>query len=398
MSIRLPNAWAVALLAALAGLALGGGTAIVRAVSTPWQTGDLVTAGRTGDGRGPRAEPDATHHAFGSMRLGEAGVHEFTIRNAGDEPLELTRGATSCTCTISDFEAAEGGDPAGMKRVPPGGTTRVKIQWKGKGGGGPFRQQATIFTNDPARPEMVFVVEGLLVPSWRAEPEAVVLSRLSQTVGEQAAVRIFTYGEQPPAVAAMSIDHPEAAQFFSLASSPLSTADTAAEPRATGGVTVTLDVRPGLPLGRLQQTITVVLRTPEELVVQIPVVGTVSGDLALAGAAWDSSQQALVLGTVSGRTGLRTQVFLTTKGPHRDRIHPVLRDVVPAALQVEIGESRPVGSGTVIRTPITIVVPPGSPTSNHLCSSQAAAGRIVLDTGLPETPSFTIPVCIAIGP
>lgn len=398
MPIRLPNPWAVALLAALAGFAFGGGTVAVRAVTTPWQTGDLVAGGSRPDGRGPRAETDVTQHAFGTIRLGDTGAHDFTIRNAGDEPLELTRGATTCTCTISDFEAAPGGAADAVKRVSPGTATRVRIQWKGKGSGGPFRQQATIFTNDPARPEIVFVVEGLVVPSWRAEPEAVVLSRLSSTVGEQAVVRIFTYGQQPPSVAGLSIDHPEAAQFFSLSSTPLAAAETAADPQATGGVTVAVDVRPGLPLGRLQQTITAVLRTPEELVVQIPVVGTVSGDLALAGAAWDSSQQAVVLGTVSGRTGLKTQMFLTTKGPHRDRVRPVLREVVPASLQVEIGDSRPVGSGAVVRTLITIIVPPGSPASNHLCSTQAAAGRIVLDTGLPDTPSLTIPVCIAIGP
>lgn len=398
MPIRLPSPWMVALFAALAGLICGSGSAVVRAVSTPWQTGDLVTAGRRADGRGPRADTDSTRHAFGSVRLGESGGHEFVIRNSGDEPLELTKGATSCTCTISDFESAEGGDPDAMKLVQPGAATRVKIQWKGKGSGGPFRQQATIFTNDPARPEIVFVVEGVLVPTWRAEPEAVVLSRLTQTVGEQATVRIFTYGEQPPKVTALSIDHTEAAQFFSLSSTPLAAADIASDPQATGGVAVAVDVRPGLPLGRLQQTITAVLQTPEEHVVQVPVVGTVSGDLALAGAAWDSSRQAMMLGTVSSKTGLKTQVFLTTKGPHRDRVRPVLREVVPAAIQVEIGETRPVGSGAVVRTPITIVIPPGSPTANHLCSSQAAAGRIVLDTGLPDTPSFTIPICIAIGP
>lgn len=393
-----PHPWTVAVVAAVVGLAFGGGTAAVRAVVTPWQTGDLVPGGRRADGHGPRAETDSTRHAFGSVPLGDGGAHDFVIRNAGDEPLELTKGATSCTCTISDFEASEGGSPDAVKRVPPGATTRVKVQWKGKGSGGPFRQQATIFTNDPARPEIVFVVEGTLVPAWRIEPEAVVLSRLSQTGGEQAAVRIYTYSGQPPEVASLSIDHPDPAQFFSLSSAPLPATEVALDPQATGGVAITIEVRPGLPLGRLQQTITAVLRTPDEHSIPIPVVGTVGGDLALAGAAWDSSRQALLLGTVSSKTGLRTQVFLTAKGPNRDRVRPVVREVVPASLDVQIGDTRPIGAGAVVRTPITIVVHPGSPAANHLCSTQAAAGRIVLDTGLPDSPSFTIPVCVAIGP
>jgi hypothetical protein len=131
---------------------------------------------------------------------------------------------------------------------------------------------------------------------------------------------------------------------------------------------------------------------------ELPFEGVVAGDLALAGAAWDSSHQILSLGTVSGKKGLRTQLFLTAKGPHRDAVRPVVREVVPDSLQVDIGESKPVGTGGVVRTPLTIVVPPGSPPANNLCSEQAPPGRIVLDTGHPDTPTLTIRVCIAIGP
>jgi hypothetical protein len=118
----------------------------------------------------------------------------------------------------------------------------------------------------------------------------------------------------------------------------------------------------------------------------------------LAGAAWDSSHQVLSLGTVSGKTGLRTQLFLTAKGPHRESVRPVIREAIPPSLQVDIGESKPVGSGAVMRTPLTIVIPPGSPPANNLCSEQATAGRIVLDTGHPDSPTLTIRVCVAIGP
>jgi hypothetical protein len=118
----------------------------------------------------------------------------------------------------------------------------------------------------------------------------------------------------------------------------------------------------------------------------------------LAGPAWDSSRQILSLGTVSGKTGFRTQLFLTSRGPHRDLVRPAVREVVPGSLQVEIGESKPVGSGGVVRTPLMVVVPPGSPPANNLCSEQAPSGRIVLDTGHPDTPTLTIHVCIAIGP
>jgi hypothetical protein len=398
MHLRTPNPWAVAVFALAVGAGLGAGTAVVRSASSPWQVGDFRPGAAADAADGPRAETPETQYAFGTIGTSETGSHEFTIRNAGVEPLSLTKGATSCTCTISDFERSEGGDPDGAKTVPAGGVTKVKVQWKGKGGGGPFRQQATIFTNDPRRPEIVFVVEGRVVPTWKAMPEAVVFSRLSATTGDRAVVRIYTFGSAPPSAVEASIDHPQAAQFFSLATTPMAAAEVAEEPGATGGMTLAMEIKPGLPLGPLRQTIAVSFRMPEAVTAEIPLEGIVAGDLALAGAAWDSSHQILSLGTVSGKTGLRTQLFLTAKGPHRDLVRPVVREVVPDSLQVDIGESKPVGTGGVMRTPLTIVVPPGSPPANNLCSEQAPPGRIVLDTGHPDTPTLTIRVCIAIGP
>lgn len=384
-------------MALVVGAGIGAAAAVVRSATTPWRIGDFRPGGDATGSAGPRAETTATEHAFGTIGMGATGSHEFLIRSVGTEPLTLTKGATSCTCTVADFDRAEGGDPDGAKVVPPGESTRVKIAWKGKAAG-PFRQRATIFTTDPRRPQIEFTVAGTVVPTWKSVPDAVVFSRLSPTTSDRAEVRVFTYGVGRPDVAGVSLDDPQAAQFFSLATAPLPEADVAAEEGATGGLLLTVETRPGLPLGPLRRKILLDLRLPEAVVAELPLEGTVAGDLALAGAAWDSSRQVLSLGTVSGKAGLRTQMFLTAKGPHRDAVRPVVREVVPGSLQVEIGASKPVGSGGVVRTPLTIVVPPGSPPANNLCSEQAAPGRIVLDTGHPDTPSLTIRVCIAIGP
>jgi hypothetical protein len=338
-----------------------------------------------------------TQYAFGTVGVGAKGAHEFLIRNTGDAPLELTRGATSCTCTVSDFEESEGGS-SGAKVVPPGGSTKLKVQWRGKGDGGPFRQQASVATNDPRRPQIAFVVEGIVVPTYKAIPSSIVLPKLSAGSGEQATVRIFTYGKEPPAVDSLTTTDEKTAQLYSLTSTPLTSAEVATETGATGGFQITADIRPGLPIGPLRQTIKAVFRIPEEVTAEIPVEGSVTGDLALAGKAWDSSHEALSLGTVSSRKGSQTELFLTAKGPHRAEVKPVVREVIPNSLQVVIGEGKPVGSGNVIRIPLAITIPPGSAPSNHICSPQAPAGRIVLDTGHPDSPTLTIPVCVAIIP
>jgi len=395
--MRLPNAWVVAGFAAILGAAVGGGIATLQAATRPWRAGDFAAASNRSSGPAPQVEVPETQFAFGSVGVGAKGSHEFVIRNTGVAPLELTKGATSCTCTVSDFEETEGGSKD-AKVVQPGESTRLNVQWRGKGEGGPFRQQASVLTNDPARPQIAFVVEGTVVPTYKAVPTFITLPKLSTSLSEQATVTIFTFGQEQPTVDSLSATEEKTAQFYSLASAALEPAELATQAGATGGFRITADIRPGLPIGTLRQTIKVVFRMPEEVTAEIPVEGSVTGDLALAGKAWDSSRESLMLGTVSSRTGAETSLFLTVKGPHRADVRPVARTVVPNALQVVIGEGKPVGSGNVVRIPLTITIPPGSPPANHIGSEQAPAGKIVLDTGHPDSPTLTIPVCIAIVP
>ena len=399
MTLRTPRAWTVAAFAILVGAILGSGTAMLESLARPFRIGDFAP-GAIGVKDGPLPVVDASEimHDFGSVGVGATGFHEFVVGNSGRAALVLTRGATSCTCTVSDFEASEGGSPGRTKTVEPGSSTKIKVQWRGKGDGGPFRQQATILTNDPRRPEIAFMVEGIVVPTWKAFPESVVLSKLSTGASTEATVKLFTFGAEPPVVTATSLQDAQASHFFSVFSSPLEPADIRSEPGATGGILLTLKVQPGLPIGPIKQVIQIVLRIPEEVTIDLPLEGSVSGDLALAGSAWDSSRQVLALGTVSSRVGLSTQLFLTAKGPHREAVHPIVREVVPPSLEILIGEAKPVGSGSVIRIPLTITIPPGSSSVNHLGSPQAPAGRIVLETGLPESPTLTILICVAIGP
>jgi hypothetical protein len=394
--MRLPSAWFVTVVAACLGAAVGGGIVIVEAALRPWRAGDFTVASRP-TGPAPAVEVPETQFAFGTVGVGAKGFHEFVIRNAGAAPLELTKGATSCTCTVSDFDEQEGGS-TGPKVVPPGGSTKLKVQWRGKGDGGPFRQQASVLTNDPARPQIAFVVEGTVVPTYKAVPTFITLPKLSTSSTERVVVTFFTFGKEQPAVDSVTLTEEKTAAFYTVHAAPLEPAAVATETGATGGFLVTVDILPGLPIGPLRQTIKVVFRMPEEVVAEIPVEGSVAGDLAVAGRAWDSSREALLLGTISSRSGTQTDLFLTAKGPHRADVKPVVREVVPDSMQVIIGVGKPVGSGNVIRIPLSITIPPGSAPANHICSTQASAGRIVLDTGHPDSPTLTIPVCLAIIP
>jgi len=398
MRVRGPEAWQVAVFALAVGGAVGVGTAVLDAALRPWQIGGFRPGTTAPDEALPRAEAAATQHAFGTVGTGAKGSHVFTIRNTGRAPLTLTRGASSCSCTIGEIGGAEGKGADARAVVPPGGSAPVTVQWTGKGPGGPFRQQVTILTDDPRRPEIALVVEGTVVPTWKAVPEAVVLPRLSAGSGTSAGVTVFTFGTAAPTVKAAGVEGDAADGAFAVTTAPLTAAALAAETGATGGFRVDVGIKPGLPLGRLRRTITVTFDMDGEVTAGIPLEGDVAGDLVIAGAAWNTTRQSLMLGAVSGKAGLTTQLFITAKGPHAAAVRPVVRETVPGSLAVRVGEPRPVGGGGSLRIPLEIAIAPGSGPVNHLCSESGPPGKIVIETGHPDVPTLTIPVCVSIGP
>ena len=397
--MHMSNPWFVAGCSAGAGLVAGVAIAGLSALLIPARIGDLAPTDTrlATDADAPVAETPETTFSFGQIAVGASGEHEFTIRNAGPVPLELAKGATSCTCTVSDFEESEGGS-ADKKIVLPGASAGLKVKWRGKGDGGAYRQSASIATNDPRRPQIAFIVEGTLVPSYVAVPSGVALPKLAPSASHEATVRVFTFGKEPPTVASLALSEEKTARLYSLASAPLTTAEIERMKGATGGFRIDVEVRPGLPLGTVRQGIKAVFRMPDEITAEIPIEGTVTGDFSFAGAGWDSTREALMLGTVAARTGTTATLFMTVKGPHRGAVRPTVREVVPSSLVVTVGEPKPVGSGNVVRIPLTVAIPPGSPAVSHAGTELSPAGRIFLDTGHPETPSLEIRVCATVVP
>ena len=397
MKIRFPNPWLVATAAGLLGGLTGISTAVIMAASTPLRTAATAAAGLAAEGPQPQLETDATVHEFGRVAVGGSGSHEFTIRNTGDAPLVLTKGATSCTCTVSDFSGPGSGDGS-SRTVPPGSSTTVRIEWKGKGGGGPFRQRATILTNDPKRPEVAFSIEGQVVPLWRAEPSVIALTGLSASSPTETTAALFTFGARAAELIDCRVVADKLTDLVTVSAEPLPPDTVEGETGATGGFRLTLQFATGLPLGKLRGDVETIIRLDgEELTITIPLEGTVTGDFTVVGQAWDKRAKAVRLGTVSRREGLVTKLFVMAKGPGRDQVRPAVKEVIPAGLEVEVAPPQPIGDGGLIRIGLTLSISSGSATANNLCTEAATAGKIVLETGHPDTPELTIPVCVAIA-
>jgi hypothetical protein len=110
----------------------------------------------------PKAVTGERVHSFNAMGINEERKHSFHIENKGQAPLLLTRGATTCKCTISNLANRE---------VPPGGSADIELSWTPRKIDPAFEQTAVIQTNDPELAEIQFRVIGKVVEQFVVLPE-----------------------------------------------------------------------------------------------------------------------------------------------------------------------------------------------------------------------------------
>jgi hypothetical protein len=386
--------WLILALAAIAGIAGGIGAAVVRQRLVPWDPTLLRSSGHLAQPSRsvpqPKVQFDTAEFTFGVMDSMGTDRHEFVLRSVGSAPLILTKGSTSCKCTISEVSE---------KPIPPGHSAKVTVQWSGKGNLGEFQQTANILTNDPARPQITLTVSGRLTTSVRFDPPELVFTRI--TAGEKAKgkIRLYGYLAEPFQVRDFKVDNPKVAGLFDFHSHPLSAEQLKEDQDAKAGYEVEVAVKPGLPVGPLREKILLSTSYSSHPTVELPISGRVCSEIAIVGRGWVEENGLLDLGTVSSRTGGRYTLSLFAGGPHHAEIKYGPVEIDPECLDVlnvEIGQTTPVNKGSMSQTTLTITIPPGSPPANHLGSDTGKLGQIKIKTSHPNVPMLRILVRFAV--
>ncbi|NUQ61958.1 MAG: DUF1573 domain-containing protein [Pirellulales bacterium] len=388
--------WIVVSVAAILGLGVGVGSALVRLEQAPWDGSAAPTkpnesAATIPTGPHPTAVAETDKHDFGALDSHATGRHSFVIKNTGQAVLKLTKGSTSCKCTASLL-----GDNAESADVPTGGSTEVTLEWKGKGFKGPFNQTATINTNDPEHPRLTFTISGRIVTAVSIAPTNLVLSGI--TAGEPATgeLKLFGYLEKPLKITGYEVTDKTTADKFDLAFEPLPPEEIAKEQDARSGQIVRVTVKPGLPLGAFQQKI--VLKTDAENAptVEIPVQGTISSEIAIIGSGWDDGRQILSLGTVSSQAGLERTIRILVRGPERNDVKIKPLSATPSLLQVETGIPTEWQGGQVVQIPLTVRIPKGARPAHYLGTDEDKLAQITLETTHSKAPQLRLLVRFAV--
>ena len=331
----------------------------------------------------PRVEvPGGTTYTFGNMKLGESMSHEFPFRNAGNGPLVLSVGETTCKCTIGNLEKSI---------LEPGEETMIKLTWTPKAPSIDFSQSATIKTSDPLKGEVQLGIVGKVGQSIVFSPSSLSLGDFSSTETSTHKVRVFSHLDGVT-VESLAWSDPESSKYVTFAKTDIDPATDPDNEKAFKAYEYSVTIKPGMRIGPLNGRILATTSMQDKLdPIELPVSGRITGDMELIGGpSFDAPKATLTMGNVSRKEGTQVRLQLSMQGADRASAAPKVVSVVPAgSLEVEIGESRDSESRRLF--PIIFKVPKGAPVATYPGSNPKNFGKVIIK---PSENSAEVPIYI----
>jgi hypothetical protein len=336
---------------------------------------------------GPRINVPERNYDFGTMQRGTSKSHEFLIRNIGTAPLKLRKGSVTCKCT--EFMVPE------STPIPPGESTYVRVEWSAKSDNGPFRQTATVIAeNDPITPQVELTISGTIMAVSGVEPNELLFDKLA--VGESKAAQVFVMAmlQDDLAVSEPTLTDPATRDKFDIKIEPAEH-DALPNKLARNGVRITVTAKPGLPLGRFDQWLSLRTNLKDAEKLEIPVAGSVVGDISVHGIKWNDERGVLNMGMLKSSEGGRENLNLVVRGPDAATTEFQVKSIEPAELKVTVGKPKHV-KDNLVHVPVEVSVPAGTRPMVRLETVQGDAGRVVLSTTNPKIKELSLGVRFAV--
>jgi hypothetical protein len=333
----------------------------------------------------PRVSVDGPQFDFGTMQRGTTKSHEFVFHNVGHGPLTLRVGNTSCKCTLGSVPA----DP-----IPPGGQVSVTLEWTAKINAGPFRQTASVITNDPTQSRVELQVDGKVTEATGVMPSDFIFDKVTAGESKSAEVFVMAMTQDDLQVGEPVLSSAETKQYFDVRVEPVEKS-ALPNPDAKQGVKITVTAKPGLPLGRFDQWLKVSTNIEDAKKLEIPILGRVLGNISVHGRLWNEEQETLRLGTVKSEEGTSATLNVVIRGEGADATRLSVESSDPPELVAKLGEPKHL-SPTLVHVPLVVEIPPGTPPMARLETEQSEAGKIVLKTTSKEAAEMVLHVRFAV--
>jgi hypothetical protein len=237
----------------------------------------LMTPGAlsgTSDGPAPSVsvEPSLVHD-FGVMSQLKTGRRQWTIRNDGPGVLELMGGEPACSCTVMNLKK---GSKVSLK---PGETYKVDVEWETRQNVDAYKKSASIFTNDPRKPELSFVVQGQVKPPLLlVPPDGVIDARTVSNDGpHQVGALLGSPDRDELKLTSVTVSRPD---LLEVKTRPLGD-EGMKKSSVKAGYEIEITIKPTPKLGAFTEE--VILRTdhPDRPEVRLTVQGKVIGPISV---------------------------------------------------------------------------------------------------------------------
>ncbi len=137
----------------------------------------------------PRIELSMPEWNFGVAWQGQPLRQEFTVKNVGTAPLEITEVSSSCGCTVPTKPNSP---------LAPGESSAMTISYDSAKRVGQASQTVTLVTNDPAQPRVAIKLTGEVKPLYDLDPkEGLIFGQLTQSSDATRRVTIVNKYTEP---------------------------------------------------------------------------------------------------------------------------------------------------------------------------------------------------------
>jgi hypothetical protein len=171
------------LFAAIAGLG------VVTSGLAQTKSPEAADSASAANASGPKIAFDSLVYDFGKISANELVKHSFVFTNLGKSTLEILDVRPGCGCTTAG---------SWDKKVEPGKTGSIPLQFNSAGFGGGVTKQATVTCNDPANSNLVLQIRGLIWKPIDVTPTMAFFNLSSEAqTNDTKVVRIVNQLEQP---------------------------------------------------------------------------------------------------------------------------------------------------------------------------------------------------------
>lgn len=328
------------------------------------------------EGPYPKAVIAETRFDFGSMARDEQRKHTFTIKNEGEAPLLLTRGATNCKCTISSLSQSE---------VAPGKTVDIELSWTPRDLDPNFRKEARIQTNDPDNSEIRLYVNGKVVQEFIVAPTQWNFGNVAGDTPVEVTSTITSALADSFKIQSVESSHP----MLSTESTPLAP-EKLKLLGAKSGYEFKTKLAAGIPVGPFAHHLKIHSDLLGGKVIDVQVKAFRAGPLRFLpamGAQWTADQMTINLGRFIAAQGKTATLPLFVQGLKEEfKLTEVTAD--PKFLKVTL-DSDQSEDATKRTYRLIFEVPPGQQTT---AKTVATPGRVVLKTNHPDASEIIIDV------